>query len=171
MAKRIHISRSELPIIVAGIIIVLGVICWSHTQQKRTDAMTNTRITLASLQVAFQQYREFGGPMPKLAKGHSSIYSFLAAYQRFYARRNSAGHWENNPHLLIYLRRELTTMGWISMPGGGKMRAMVSVRDGFGHRIHFLNDPAKNIHAPCFAVHLPMVAGKRKWIYGSDEIH
>jgi hypothetical protein len=170
MAARIHISRSELPVVLAAVVIIIGVICWNHTQQKRTDAMTNTRITLASLQVAYQQYTAFGGPMPKVLKGHSSIYSFLAAYQRFYARRNADGHWENSPHLLIYLRPRLTSMGWLSMPGGGKMRAIVDVRDGFGHRIHFLNDPAKNLHAPCFAVHLPEESGQRKWIYSSDEI-
>ncbi len=170
MGKRITISRSELPIIAAALVIIIGVIFWGHAEQKRTNAMTNTRITLASLQVAFQQYQQFGGPMPKLIKGHSSIYSFLVAYQRFYAGHNAAGQWQNNPHLLIYLRPQLTTMGWIPMPKGGKMRGLVAVRDGFGHPIHFLNNPSKNIHAPCFAVHLPMQAGKSKWIYSSDEI-
>lgn len=170
MAKHIQFSRSELPIVLAAVIIIVGVMCWSHSEQKRTDAMANTRITLASLQVAFQQYQEFGGPMPKMLKGHPSIYSFLAAYQRFYARRNAAGQWKNNPHLLIYLRPKLTSLGWISMPGGGKMRAMVAVRDGFGHLIHFLNNPVKNIHAPCFAVHLPAESGTRKWLYSTDEI-
>ncbi|MGC8540050.1 MAG: hypothetical protein ACP5QA_05395 [Phycisphaerae bacterium] len=170
MVKRMGIHRSELPVILAAVIIIIGVISWSHTEQKRTDAMTNTRITLASLQVAFQQYQEFGGPMPKLRPGHPSIYSFLAAYQRFYATRNAQGHWNNSPHLLIYLRPKLTTMGWIPMPGGGKMRGIVCVRDGFGHVIHFLNNPAKNLHAPCFAVELPMQSGQRKWIYSSDEV-
>lgn len=170
MSKHIQISRSELPIIIAGIVIVIGMVCWSHAEQKRADAMTNTRITLASLQVAFGQYQQFGGPMPKLIKGHPSIYSFLAAYQRFYARRGADGQWKSSPHLLIYLRPQLTTIGWISMPKSEKMRGIVAVRDGFGHLIHFLNDPAKNIHAPCFAVKLPMEAGKTKWIYSSDEI-
>jgi hypothetical protein len=170
MGKRIAISRSELPIVAAAFIIVIGVIFWSHAEQKRTNAMTNTRITLASLQVAFQQYQQFGGPMPKRIKGHSSIYSFLVAYQRFYASHNAAGQWQDNPHLLIYLRRELTSMGSIPMPHGTFMRGLVSVRDGFGHRIHFLNSLTKNIHAPCFAVHLPMQSGKSKWIYSSDEI-
>ncbi|MGC8624289.1 MAG: hypothetical protein ACP5VQ_03365 [Phycisphaerae bacterium] len=170
MKNRIHIKRSDLPIIAAGIVIVIGVLFWGHTEQKRTNAMTNTRITLASLQVALGQYQQFGGRIPKLLKGHPSIYSFLIAYQQFYARRNAAGQWQNSPHLLIYLRPELTAMGWIPMPQGGKMRGIVLVRDGFGHLIHFLNNPVKNRHAPCFAVKLPMEAGKSKWIYSSDEI-
>ncbi len=170
MVKRLGINRSELPVILAAVVIIIGVISWSHSEQKRTNAMTNTRITLASLQVAFQQYQEFGGPMPKMLAGRSSIYSFLAAYQQFYARRNGQGHWKNYPHLLIYLRPALTTLGWIPMPRGEKMRGMVCVRDGFGHLIHFLNNPAKNRHAPCFAVQLPMQAGLRKWIYSSDEV-
>ena len=170
MVKRMGINRSEVPVILAAVIIIIGVISWSHSEQKRTNAMTNTRITLASLQVAFQQYQEFGGPMPKLLAGRSSIYSFLAAYQQFYARRNGQGHWKNSPHLLIYLRPQLTTLGWIPMPKGGKMRGMVCVRDGFGHVIQFLNNPAKNRHAPCFAVQLPMQSGQRKWIYSSDEM-
>jgi hypothetical protein len=170
MSNRIQISRSELPIVIAAIVIVVGMVCWSHAEQKRTNAMTNTRITLASLQVAFGQYRQFGGTMPKFIKGHPSIYSFLVAYQQFYARRGADGSWKNNPHLLIYIRPQLTTMGWIPMPKGKEMRGIVAVRDGFGDLIHFLNNPATNFHAPCFAVKLPMEAGKTKWIYSSDEI-
>ena len=136
MSKMPSIKASDLPILAAGLVIFLGVACWFHLRNEDSRRLVVTRITLATLQSALRQYERIADHAPRTIAGHTGIYGFLVAYQRQFARRDTAGHWKISHDNLIYLRRSVVQRGWISMPGGGRYYAVVAVKDGFGRPVH-----------------------------------
>ncbi len=167
MSKMPRIKTSDLPILAAGLVIFFGVACWFHLRNEDSRRLVVTRITMATLQSALRQYERIADQAPRAIAGHPSIYGFLAAYQRQFARRDTAGHWKISHNDLIYLRRSVVQHGWISMSGGGRYYGVVNVKDGFGHPIHYFSNARQNWRAPCFTSRLPAIVGKTQWIYSN----
>ncbi len=158
---------SDMPVLIAGLFILTGMICWIHNQTAASRALTITRINLFTLQGCLRQYEIAGLPAPKIQPGKPAMYSFLAAYQRACAAQNSTGQWSFRGNPLADLEKATLVKGWIPMPMGGRMWGIVMVKDGFGHPIEYLQSTRSTWRAPCFAARLPSVAGKVITLYSA----
>ncbi len=158
---------SDLPIVIAGLFILTGMICWIHNQTAASRAITITRINLFTLQGCLRQYEIAGLPAPEIYPGKPAIYSFLVGYQRAFAHQNAMGQWRMNGDPLADLEKTTLVKGWIPMPMGGHMWGIVMVKDGFGHPIKYLQSIRSTWRAPCFAARLPSSAGKVITLYSA----
>lgn len=161
----LKMRSSDTPILVAGLFVLLGMVCWIHNQNAGARQLTITRINLITLQGCLRQYEAAGLSAPRITHGKSAIYSFLVAYQRAFAHKNALGQWRFNSDPLLYLQKSTCKMGWIPMPHGGELWGVVMVKDGFGHPIKYVLSLQNNWRAPCFLAQLPAMAGKVVTLY------
>ncbi len=165
LRPNIQVRTSDTPILIAGLFVLVGMVCWIHNKDSSARALTFTRINLVTLQGCLRQYETTGLPAPRIVAGKPAIYSFLASYQQAFAHQNGTGQWRCSSDPLSYLQKSTLVKGWIPMPQGGRLWGVVMVKDGFGHPIRYLHSTKLTWRAPCFAAKLPAVAGRVVTLY------
>src|SRR5271170_2670888 len=110
----------ELPVMAAGLILLLGVLFWYRGQNLQTASLNSTHQVLAALQAALVQYEQSTGGYPPVCTHESKMRSFLEAYQRVFTSRDQNGQWQLRFCALIYVSPEAVVKGWINMPGGSR---------------------------------------------------
>lgn len=165
LRSKVTFRSSDTPILVAGLFVLLGMVCWIHNKDASARALTITRINIVTLQSCLRQYEAAGLPAPAVVPGKPAIYGFLVAFQRAFAHQKSPGKWRCGCDPLSYLQKSTLVKGWIPMPHGGRLWGIVMVKDGFGHPVRYLHNTKLNWRSPCFAATLPAVAGRVVTLY------
>ncbi|HTV48931.1 MAG TPA: hypothetical protein VMG59_10860 [Phycisphaerae bacterium] len=144
------INLGELPIIAAGLVLLLGVLFWYRAQNIQTASLNSTHQTLAALQAALVQYEQTAGGYPAISAGETQMRSFLEDYQRLFTYRAPNGQWQLRFCALIYVNPAAAVKGWITMPDGSRYYGLVGVNDGFGNPIQYVTKGYFNQMVPCF---------------------
>lgn len=164
MRTNIEFRISDLPIVVAGAVILIGVLAWFKVQAATKGDLITTRITLATLQQGLMEYQDAFHHLPPVHGHGTALHRFLVDYQ--IARLSGRpGRFMREPNITRFIRPGNAVFGIIHLPNGRSFRGVVNVKDGFGNSIRYLPTQTITWRAPCFASTPPGAVNSRGWIF------
>ncbi len=165
MRNQFKFRASDIPVAVAGAVILIGVLAWFKAQAATKNDLITTRITLATLQEGLMEYQHDFHHMPPVHGHETALHQFLVDYQIARLTRKNQGSSATDPDVMDFIRPGNVVRGIIHLSDGRSFRGIVNVKDGFGGNIHYLPTQTVTWRAPCFASVPPGAAGRRGWIY------
>ncbi len=170
MRPKFDFRSADLPVLVAGIVILTGVMAWFRVQAAEQTELVSTRITLATLQQALNQYESHFKRPPPLQGRKPALQQFLldyqrAVYQRAFTYVNRTGQRVDQPDVLTFIRPGDAVRGTVHLPNGKSICGLVNVTDGFGRSIRYIPTQMISWRAPCFASVPPGTSRPSQWIY------
>ena len=165
MKTNLEFRLSDLPVIIAGFVILIGVLAWFKVQAATKRDLITTRITLATLQQGLLEYQDEFQQLPPLHGRGSDLQQFLADYQIARLSDHHLDRFMHEPNIIRFIRPANLVHGIIHLPNGRTFRGVVNVKDGFGDSIRYLPTQVVTWRAPCFASVPPGAVNNRDWIF------
>lgn len=165
MKTKFEFRSSDLPVVIAGLVILIGVFAWFKVQSATKRDLITTRITLATLQQGLLEYQDEFNHLPPLHGSGSPLHQFLVDYQIARLSDHHADNFMREPNITHFIRPANMVLGTIRLPDGRTFRGLVNVKDGFGNSIRYLPTQAITWRAPCFASVPPGAVNSRDWIF------
>jgi hypothetical protein len=165
MRTNFQFRSSDIPVVLAGAVILIGVLAWFKVQAAAKRDLITTRITLATLQEGLMEYQHDFHHMPPLHGHGTALHQFLVDYQIARMTRPYQTPSVTDPNIMHYIRPGEVVRGTIHLPDGRSFRGVVNVKDGFGSSIRYLPTQTITWRAPCFASVPPGAANPQGWIY------
>ncbi len=165
MRTSLEFRASDLPVIIAGLVILIGVLAWFKVQAATKRDLITTRITLATLQQGLLEYQDEFHHLPPLHGSGSDLHQFLVDYQIARLSDHHHDRFMREPNITRFIRPANLVCGVIHLPNGRTFRGVVNVKDGFGNSIRYLPTQTITWRAPCFASTPPGAVNSRDWIF------
>jgi hypothetical protein len=165
MRTNFQFRSSDIPILIAGAVILIGVMAWFKVQAAAKSELITTRITLATLQEGLMEYQHDFHHLPPMRGHGTNLHQFLVDYQIARMSCPNATSAVLGPDITHFIRPQEIVRGTIHLPNGRSFPGVVNVKDGFGGSIRYLPTQTITWRAPCFASVPPGATGHQNWIF------